>query len=245
MTVILEKFVGGYTNRINKCYVSLPTTYDIGKKYKFIYHLHPASDIDILIRGKDIIERLENIYQSNHKEAIIIVPICDFAYSLWTDSYDGSYLDESKFIFDLIPYLENKYSCSERFIEGFSMGGFGAVKMLFKYPNLFRKAINYDGGFFTYKSLNYRLKNTQEVIFNNEEYFDENDPFKILLSNKDILGDSSLLSIIGLLKKPNKELRKLMEANDLAIKYIPTQFKHQYFEIIEKYCQDCFDFYQI
>jgi acetyl esterase/lipase len=61
--------------------------------------------------------------------------------SLWCDSSDGERPVETILIRELIPHLDGTYrtiaSREGRILEGFSMGGFGAARLGFRYPDLF------------------------------------------------------------------------------------------------------------
>jgi endo-1,4-beta-xylanase len=61
--------------------------------------------------------------------------------SRWVDSHDGQRPVETVFIRELIPHVDQAYRTTaargSRMIEGFSMGGFGAARIGFKYPDLF------------------------------------------------------------------------------------------------------------
>ena len=61
--------------------------------------------------------------------------------SMWTDFKDGSVPLETVIVKDLIPHVDATYrtlaSREFRAIEGFSMGGYGAAYIGFKYPDVF------------------------------------------------------------------------------------------------------------
>ena len=63
------------------------------------------------------------------------------ASSMWCDSKDGSVPMETIVIRDLLPHIDATFRTvaarEGRIIEGFSMGGYGAARLGFKYPQLF------------------------------------------------------------------------------------------------------------
>lgn len=65
---------------------------------------------------------------------------------------DFPILSESIIIQELIPFMDNNFRTipfrGGRAIEGFSMGGFGAVKFALEYPHLFCSAVSYGGAGF-------------------------------------------------------------------------------------------------
>jgi enterochelin esterase-like enzyme len=80
--------------------------------------------------------------------------ICVFAMagrtSLYCDSPDGKVMGETVVIKELIPHIDKNYRTiaarGGRALEGMSMGGFGALKFAFKYPNMFSSAVAYAPG---------------------------------------------------------------------------------------------------
>jgi S-formylglutathione hydrolase FrmB len=60
---------------------------------------------------------------------------------MWCDWKDGTVKLETMIIEELIPHIDRSYrtlaSREGRLIEGFSMGGYGAARLGFKYPQLF------------------------------------------------------------------------------------------------------------
>jgi enterochelin esterase-like enzyme len=73
--------------------------------------------------------------------AAIAVLVNGLGDSRYYDSFDGQRPVESVIIHDLIPHIDDAYRTratrESRAIEGFSMGGFGAAHLGFKYPDLF------------------------------------------------------------------------------------------------------------
>ena len=61
--------------------------------------------------------------------------------SLWADSKDGAAPVETVFIKEVITDVDRAFrtvaSREGRILEGFSMGGYGAARLGFKYPQIF------------------------------------------------------------------------------------------------------------
>lgn len=72
----------------------------------------------------------------------IVVFVNGMPNGMYVDWKDGSVPMEQVIIRDLLPHIETTYRASNqrqlRLIEGFSMGGYGAARLGFKYPELFR-----------------------------------------------------------------------------------------------------------
>jgi len=77
----------------------------------------------------------------------IIVFVNAGAETFFADSPDGRIPSETAFIRELIPHVDATYRTlptrTARAIEGFSMGGFGALTLSFKHPDLFNSVVAY------------------------------------------------------------------------------------------------------
>ncbi|MCX7199174.1 MAG: alpha/beta hydrolase-fold protein [Proteobacteria bacterium] len=73
--------------------------------------------------------------------AMIVVFVNGLPRRLWADSKDGSSPVERVFITEVIPDVDKTFRTiatrEGRILEGFSMGGYGAARLGFKYPSLF------------------------------------------------------------------------------------------------------------
>jgi enterochelin esterase-like enzyme len=119
----------------------LPDSYgqDTTRYYPVIYWLHGSGG------GIEGIIALRNYYHmamglKHMPEAIVVFPY-GLPLGMWCDSKDGLQKVEGMFIKDLIPFVESKFRIKKntfsRLVEGFSMGGYGAGRFGFKYPEIF------------------------------------------------------------------------------------------------------------
>jgi hypothetical protein len=91
----------------------------------------------------------------------------------------------------LIPHIDSTYRTkanrTQRAIEGISMGGFGALMLGFKYPDLFASIGSYDAVLVNWDTLNQQQfdKTIPSSIFGNDRnYFNENSyPFTFVKKN--------------------------------------------------------------
>jgi S-formylglutathione hydrolase FrmB len=120
----------------------LPPSYDAqtAKKFPVLYFLHGiGGDQSFLVSsgGWQIIEDMWE--QKKMGEFVIITPQADT--SFYINSKDGHVLYEDFFIREFIPQMEKKFRLtgtrSGRAIGGISMGGYGALRFAFKYPQMF------------------------------------------------------------------------------------------------------------
>ncbi len=106
--------------------------------------------------------------------------------SLWVDSKDGRYPVEKVLVNELIPDLKNHFNFRpdrvKPMIAGFSMGGYGAGRLYFKYPDLFSGAIALAAGplnenFETASGSEGQREVLLEEIFDNDmRYYQEVNP---------------------------------------------------------------------
>ena len=117
------------------------------ERYPVIYWLHGKGGDESM--GFDI--RLFNFFhqavtEEKIRPALVVCPNCG-SYSMFCDSYDKTIMGETILIKELIPLIDATYMTiadrSGRAIEGFSMGGFGAVKSAFKFPEMFSSVVTY------------------------------------------------------------------------------------------------------
>jgi len=120
----------------------LPPGYDAhpAKKFPVLYFLHGlGGDQTFLVTsgGWQIIEDLWE--QKKIGEFVIITPQANN--SFYIDSKDGRVKYEDFFVREFMPRMEKKYRLlgtrRGRAISGVSMGGYGSLRLAFKYPQMF------------------------------------------------------------------------------------------------------------
>jgi enterochelin esterase family protein len=126
--------------------VMLPPDYDAAtsghspRRYPVLYFLHGLGDNEQTLfksGGWDLIQDLRQ------KKLIgdFLVAVPEGKRSFYVNSADGRVRYSDFFIREFIPYIESYYSIrrerSARGISGVSMGGYGALRFAFAYPELF------------------------------------------------------------------------------------------------------------
>jgi S-formylglutathione hydrolase FrmB len=122
--------------------ILLPPSYDSDKARRFpiLYFLHGLGEnAQVLLNsgGWDLIQDL----WSQHRigEFLIVTPSANN--SFYINSRDGHDDYQTFFIREFLPYIEHRYRVHgqrrERGISGVSMGGYGALRFAFLYPQLF------------------------------------------------------------------------------------------------------------
>ncbi len=131
--------------KIHYC-VMMPAAYDTTtagrspRRFPVLYFLHGLGDNEQTLfkgGGWDLIGDLRE--QGEISDFLVVTP--DGTRSFYINAADGRVRYSDFFIREFIPYIESHYSIrrerSARAISGVSMGGYGALRFAFAYPELF------------------------------------------------------------------------------------------------------------
>ncbi len=114
------------------------------KRYPVIYWLHGMGGNQ---RGgaTQFVPQIAAAIKDGVLPPCIVVSVNGMVRSFYCDSTDGKIPMESVIIKDLLPHVDATYRTiaqrEGRIIEGYSMGGYGAAHLGFKYPELFGTVI--------------------------------------------------------------------------------------------------------
>jgi endo-1,4-beta-xylanase len=171
------------------------------RKYPVIFWLHgftchesndqfPAAQLDQAIRdGK--IPPLLFCYGNGGSRAF------------YSDSSDGKILSETMIIKEYIPYIERSWrgmgTREGRALQGMSMGGHGALKLAFTYPEMFSSVVAYAGGFLDEDEMERRHPDVVQQMFGGDKgKFTPNMPATIVRKNLDrIRGKLPVKMVVG------------------------------------------------
>jgi enterochelin esterase-like enzyme len=132
------------SNNLNKTMeynIYLPDNYNKNVNYPVCYLLHGAyGNEDSWVKEGDIKKTADELIDKKLIDPLIIVMPDAFIDSWYIDS--PIYKMESAFIEEFIPHIENifKVDGSKRFIAGLSMGGYGSLRFVLLYPDMFKGA---------------------------------------------------------------------------------------------------------
>ena len=121
----------------------LPPSYSTSpaKKYPVLYFLHGLNENETrwAVRGMGDVMLDRMVAEGKIGEFIVAIPFG--AISFYTNTRDGSQKWEDMIVSEFIPMIESTYrvnaSRATRGISGISMGGYGALKIAMKHPDLF------------------------------------------------------------------------------------------------------------
>jgi len=226
--------------------VWLPPAYDPGDaqtRYPVIYFLHGGGGNYQNIPAA-FLPQVGDAIQDKRMPPIIGVVVNGLAGSLYVDSADGATPVESIIIKDLIPHTDATYRTDpkRRALEGFSMGGYGATHLAFKYPERFVGVADFAGAVQSWEFFA-RVPNISHV-WGGEERFLAEWPLTLARKNAQAIRKNIRQVFIvvgdrdtgrGNTLEANKNLQKLLD--DLKV---PNQLtvvpgvKHSY----QNLCQD-------
>jgi S-formylglutathione hydrolase FrmB len=184
--------------------VLLPPSYDAkianhpARQYPVLYFLHGLGDDEQTLfktGGWNLIEDL----RQQHKigEFLIVTP--DAKASFYVNSADGRVRYSDFFLHEFLPYIESNYRIRRdrrsRAIAGISMGGYGALRFAFAYPEMFSAVSAQSAALMTEspQELNAASRSATPLgrllgsVFGNPinvPHWKENDPFALAKKNK-------------------------------------------------------------
>ena len=120
----------------------LPPSYDENKtqRYPVLYFLHGLGENEQMLVSSGGWNLIEDLWEQKRTgEFLIVTPDADT--SFYINSRDGHRRYEDFFIREFLPFIERSYRTRfgrrYRGIGGISMGGYGALHLAFRHPELF------------------------------------------------------------------------------------------------------------
>lgn len=175
--------------------IYLPPNYNsTTDRYPVVYSLHGMGGNETQ-NCQNYSSVMQTGIESNTFPPVIIVFVNGRGNTFYSDSKDGSVKCESTIIEELIPYIDATYRTiadrTRRAIEGFSMGGFGALMHGFKHTDLFCSIGTYDAALVDWNELSAQQfdRSIPNQIFGNDgNYFNENSyPFTFAKKNAETI----------------------------------------------------------
>jgi enterochelin esterase-like enzyme len=167
--------------------IYLPPDYAALKASRFavIYYLHGLKGHESSY--VDYARLLNSAVAARAVHPMILVLANGGSTSFFSDAPDGSIMGETVIIRELIPHIDGHYrtmaSAKGRALHGFSMGGFGALKFAFKYPEMFGAVVTFDALLPDAKALRGEEKKLFTKMFEDDAGFAKSDPFAWLQNN--------------------------------------------------------------
>ncbi|MGB0034480.1 MAG: alpha/beta hydrolase family protein [Candidatus Acidiferrales bacterium] len=122
--------------------ILLPPTYDAEKtrRYPVLYFLHGLGDNEQMFLHSGGWNMAEDLWEQHQLgEFLIVTPAAGV--SFYINSHDGSVRYEDFMLQEFLPFIEGHYRIRAgrafRGVGGISMGGYGALRLAFRHPELF------------------------------------------------------------------------------------------------------------
>jgi endo-1,4-beta-xylanase len=199
----LERFPSRAVGQAAGYLVLVPPQYDRDDetRYPVLYWLHglggsPSS-------ASPIARRLYRAWEEARLPPFLLVACTDrTGRSMWTNSADGSTPVEAIVVNELIPHVDRTFRTDARregrAIEGFSMGGFGAAYLGFRYPELFGAVSILAGAMHTPESLRELRAGVFDEVYGNLERARQRSPWTLARENaSDIRGKTLVRLFVG------------------------------------------------
>ncbi len=230
--------------------IYLPPQYGREKDQRFpvIYYLHG-------IKGNessylDYARLLDQAVKSGAVPPMITVFANGGETSFFSDSPDGTVMGETVVIRELIPYIDQRYRTigtgAGRSVHGFSMGGFGALKFAFKYPEMFRSVVSYAAILPDARSFQKKERKVFEKAFGDEAGFARSDPLQLLQQNASKLSGGEIQIVVGSddeLFPVNQKLHMALDRASIRHQFIALPgVPHKKEPLYEKAAQGAFQF---
>ena len=234
----------GYEQEGNRC-------------YPVLYWLHGAGGRQE--KGARFLHLLDSARQLGKAPPMIVVLVNGLPQSMYVDSVDGRQPVESVIIKDLIPHVSATYRAiprrEGRGVEGFSMGGYGATHLGFKYPEVFGVVSNLAGAVvdweFFARAAGGGRRDAIHRVFGTREHFDENHPRSLASKNADaIRGNTFVRIVVGEEDRksygPNQRLHELLVRLAVPHEFVPVPgVRHSYQRLYEVMGTDrAFEFFR-
>jgi enterochelin esterase-like enzyme len=186
-------------------------------------------------------------------ETIIVVPQA-LPSGWYANSKDGARPIEDVLIQNLVPHIDANYrtiaSPKARGIEGMSMGGYGALRLGLKYPEVFG-VISAVAPSITEKLSDEPEIRTAETFFGDQDYFEATGPWGIAKSNMTaILKANPAIRILGGsldgLEPVIKKFNQILNGLGISYEFIEVEgVGHDYTDILGKSPVEPYLFWEI
>ncbi|MFZ5830867.1 MAG: alpha/beta hydrolase fold domain-containing protein [Planctomycetota bacterium] len=180
--------------------IYLPPDYETAtdRRYPVVYWLHGRGGSQT--GASQLVQRLDAAIRAGKALPMIVVGVNGLRTSSFVDSADGKFPVQTVIAEELIPHIDATYRTiatrEGRGIEGFSMGGAGAPKIGFKYPELFGAVSILAGALHDLESYKSRGTAFQDIYGGRDDYFEANSPWKLVEKNADTIRRGTTVRIV-------------------------------------------------
>ncbi|MGB8113625.1 MAG: alpha/beta hydrolase family protein [Candidatus Sulfotelmatobacter sp.] len=184
--------------------VYLPASYGASESkhpvqtYPVLYFLHGLGDNERTLFNSGGFTLLDDLHRQ-HQIGEFLIAAPEGGRTFYTNSAGGKVLYSNFFLQEFLPFIESHYRIRKgrehRAISGISMGGYGALRFAFAYPQLFSAVSAQSAALITESpqeldlamQSGYPLTNLIATVFGdpiNEQHWRHNDPFVLAEKNR-------------------------------------------------------------
>jgi S-formylglutathione hydrolase FrmB len=215
--------------------VYLPPGYDSGNdRYPVVYDLHGLTGSQFE-DSQWVIPSLEAAMKKNLIGPVIVVFPDGLMESYYADGKGGVKPSETRIIRDLIPHIDVAYRTVPnrqlRAVTGFSMGGYGAMELVTKFPDLFRVGVAYDAALDTWTTLVGRRAYIATAQFGDDQaYFDLYSPWAWATKYAPLLRTRVALRLVpgSMYQMFDAAFRDHLAGLQIPLDYVETNCPHDY-----------------
>ena len=178
----------------------LPPAYQAGGQRRFpvIYWLHGGFGDSR--QGLPAVDRIDKAIRSGTMPQTIVILPQALPIGWYLDSRDGARPVEQVMVRDLVQHVDTAYRTvaqpASRFIEGFSMGGYGALHLGLKYPKLFAR-VSAIGPSILRDMAEEPEERIANTFFGDHDYYAAVSPWTLLLGNAPEIRTSSTVRLLS------------------------------------------------
>ncbi len=238
----IEMVKSSSMNKEFPCLIFLPDNYNKEKDFKVVYLLHGVNKQPITEDGVRALynSKLELYELVNNFQVILVAPIVGNSY--YIDSKLTKNANFATFVGEELPvFIDKNYKTlanrENRILCGFSMGGYGAVSLLCRYPETFSKALSRGGALdpaYAIKDLNWDdtgvLENILGKYWDNMEEYHLNSCLNLInsLNSRDDIGIVLEIGKEDFLWKTNQRFKKRLDELNIPHIYAEYLGGHQF-----------------
>lgn len=175
------------------------------RRFPVVYWLHGSRGTTAAVAR--VAAHFESAIEAGKVPPCLVVLVNGLAQGMYVDWKDGSTPVESVIIKDLVPHIDATYRTlanrDGRLLDGFSMGGYGAARLGFKYPEMF-KAVSIIGAGPLQAELidapragTARAAKVLEKVYGGDQgYFRATSPRTLAEQNAAVLAQGSLIRMV-------------------------------------------------
>ena len=231
-------------------FVYVPAAHEQSKDARFpvMYWLHGIGGAQTGI--PPLVARFDAAIEAGKVPPMLIVFVNGVRNSFYCDSADGKVPVETVIVKDLIPHVDSTYRTiatrEGRIVEGFSMGGFGAAHLGFKYPELFCAVSIIDGALVDLNTMQTRHAELYQRIFGGDaERFAADNPRELIQKNHDsIRGKTKIRLAVGALVPGNRSFHDQLTNLKIDHDYDVFDVGHKHSAIYESLADKNWSFYR-